>query len=491
MTSSLPPLGPLSLVIVEDVEDDAELLVRQLERSDCPVRRWVRVDTREGLIDALRNEVERPDAILSDYHVPGFGALEALDVVAALGLDLPFLVVSAFIGEEAAVDLLRLGAHDFVSKANPARLATALAREVTEARVRAEHREARVALERIEARQRAIANCATEGILLVDPSGLVTYANARAEAMLGAPETTLLGTSLADRIDAIASTVARLLEGWRGEGARVPVTLVGIADQHLSCSISGRSLPDDDALLLMITDVTEVEAARASLERSEHLRALGLMAAGIAHDLKNVLTPLSMHLQLLERADDDPAVRAESVSRMRGAVRRGTELIEGLRRFSTGASAHPHPIDPAVEVERALALLEPRILRSQVLVTRHLERGSSLRVEAAELMAAVLNLLTNALDAMGAGTIAVSCIGDDEEVVIEVRDSGPGMSPDALARAEQPFFTTKAEGTGLGLAMVRGFALRSGGRLELTSQPGEGTRAKLIWPVEPETGAAP
>ncbi|MGE0791036.1 MAG: sensor histidine kinase [Sandaracinaceae bacterium] len=369
MSPSVPPPGPLSLVLVEDLEDDARLLILKLERAGTEIRSWRRIETREALASVLGGD-ELPDAIVSDYNVPGFGALDALEAVTASGLDIPFVVVSAHIGEERAVELLKRGAHDFVSKANLARLAPALTREVAEARMRRDRREA-------------------------------------AEAL---------------------------------------------------------------------------DAARASLDRSERLRTLGLMAAGIAHDLKNVLSPLAMHLQLIASSDADAETRANSVASMRRAVSRGAELIDGLRRFSMGAPEPSRTVDVTSEIDVALGLLAPRFAGSGIRLVRELTPGLTIEGSAPELVAALLNLVTNALDALSGGTIVVRTESTDDEVTIEVRDDGPGMSEEAIERARQPFFTTKPEGTGLGLAMVRGFALRSGGRFELASTLGEGTSARIVLP---------
>src|SRR5262249_584262 len=125
----------LRLLIIEDSPDDATLLVRQLQRAGYEVD-WRRVERLDVLETALR---EGPgDAVVADYWLPSFNARDALSVVQASGLDLPFIIVSGSVGETAAVETMRAGAHDFFLKGNLTRLGAAIERERLEARVREE-----------------------------------------------------------------------------------------------------------------------------------------------------------------------------------------------------------------------------------------------------------------------------------------------------------------------------------------------------------------
>ena len=153
-------MNPLRLLIIEDDPADATLVVRFLEKSGRTLE-WERVQDREALLAAL----EKPwDAIVSDWSMPGFGAKEALKVLQARKIDLPFLIMSGTIGEDIAVEAMQLGAHDFVLKDRLTRLPVALEREIREARVRAEHARADEALRRSEERFR-LAAAATEEVL--------------------------------------------------------------------------------------------------------------------------------------------------------------------------------------------------------------------------------------------------------------------------------------------------------------------------------------
>lgn len=153
-------MSRLRLLIVEDDPADALLVVRFLEKAGLQLE-WERVEDREGLAAALAKPW---DAVVSDWSLPAFGAKEALKVLQARGLDLPFLIMSGTIGEETAVEAMRLGAHDFVLKDRLTRLPLALEREIREAKVRAERAKADAALRRSEERFR-LAAAATEEVL--------------------------------------------------------------------------------------------------------------------------------------------------------------------------------------------------------------------------------------------------------------------------------------------------------------------------------------
>jgi signal transduction histidine kinase len=238
----------------------------------------------------------------------------------------------------------------------------------------------------------------------------------------------------------------------------------------------------------------DLRASREVLERGQKLRSLGEMAAGVSHDLKNILNPLSLHLQFIQRGLPADATDArESVVEMRGVLQRGLQTIERLREFSRQAPSGKAEIaDPDGLVREALAITKARLHSSQhdrhYRLVEELGAARKIRVQTAEAVAAVVNLIVNAVDAMPTGgTITVATGERDSETFIRIADDGPGMSPEVEARVFEPFFTTKGqEGTGLGLAMVYAFVQRSHGRVTLETAPGKGAAFTLWFPsVDP------
>src|SRR5512147_1566922 len=133
----------LQILVIEDSEDDAGILLRELGRNDYVIE-YERVETSASMKAAL--EKKQWDLILCDYSLPQFDAPHALEVLKASGIDIPFIILSGTIGEETAIAALKAGAHDFLIKGNYARLGPAIERELREAKIRREHKEATEAL---------------------------------------------------------------------------------------------------------------------------------------------------------------------------------------------------------------------------------------------------------------------------------------------------------------------------------------------------------
>ncbi len=238
----------------------------------------------------------------------------------------------------------------------------------------------------------------------------------------------------------------------------------------------------------------ELRASREVLARTEKLRALGQMAAGVSHDLKNILNPLSMHAQIIQRALNrgDAAQVNASVDELRTIIRRGVETLERLRAFSRQSpDAQAERLDLNRLVREAVAIARPR-MSSKVAALSHIveELGDvpPIVARADEIIAAIVNLVVNAIDAMPeGGTITLRTGRADSSVWLTVSDTGPGMSPDVQARVFEPFFTTKgAEGTGLGLAMVFATVQRHRGTISLETAPGRGATFTLSFPTTSE-----
>ncbi len=164
----------LKLLLIEDSEDDALLLIHALKREGFNVQ-YQRVESPQGMAAAL--ETDAWDVIISDYQMPHFTGLAALSIYQAHLLDIPFIIVSGAIGEETAVQVMKAGAHDYLLKDNLARLGPAIERELHEAAIRRERREAQQELRRSEARYRAIVEDQTELIHRTTLDGTITFVN--------------------------------------------------------------------------------------------------------------------------------------------------------------------------------------------------------------------------------------------------------------------------------------------------------------------------
>ncbi|URI11629.1 response regulator [Aquincola tertiaricarbonis] len=285
--------------------------------------------------------------------------------------------------------------------------------------------------------------------------------------------------------------------GERGEGGDI-TRLFGTARDITTERLTNLSVKRGRKLVVLQRTLRD-ERARAqkveqALVQAKKLEVLGLLAGGIAHDFNNVLAAVSGSLHLLKRRSPDPEA-AVLVRRGLGAVDRATRLVRQLMGFSRTQTIDAQVIDIGARLSDVRELLQLTV-GPKIRVDIDVKESAYVLMDPYQLEVALLNLAINARDAMAAaGTLRVTtrreaAPGDAPAaaaswLALAVADTGAGMDAQTLARAREPFFTTKAEGqgTGLGLAMISAFAERSGGRFLLDSTLGAGTKATLLFPV--------
>ena len=236
-------------------------------------------------------------------------------------------------------------------------------------------------------------------------------------------------------------------------------------------------------------DALLAEQARRAHER--RLAAVGQLAAGVMHDVNNALNPIVAAAFLLERHADDPAAVRDYARRIARAAETGATTAARIGRFirqePSGEDAY-RSVDLAAVAEEVVEITRPlwaeRAGGGPVQLAFECAPGLCVRGSAGELREALLNLVQNALDAMqGGGTLRLRTIELPDEYVLEVSDTGTGMTDEVRERAFEPFFTTKGiRGTGLGLAEVWGIMRRHRGRATLGTAPGAGTTVRLAFP---------
>lgn len=238
-------------------------------------------------------------------------------------------------------------------------------------------------------------------------------------------------------------------------------------------------------------DVTQERLLERQLRQAQKLEAVGQLAGGVAHDFNNVLTGVLTNAQLLEMTLPEGASEERDLLQdLIAAARRGADLVKRLMSLVRHQTESMSRVDVRSVVEEASRTVR-RMLPENIEIS--LEQAAvplPCRVDGGELQQAIFNLVTNARDAMPDGgmlTIRTLAV-EHKKAVIEVRDNGCGMEPAILDRIFEPFFTTKevGKGTGLGLAMVYGFAKHSGGGVSVKSRPGGGTRIRIQLPLEPD-----
>jgi PAS domain S-box-containing protein len=278
------------------------------------------------------------------------------------------------------------------------------------------------------------------------------------------------------------------------EGKAIRVTVTPLRDMD----------GDVEHVLNVSFDVTEEREQLERLAHEEKLHALGQMAGGIAHNLNQTLALVTGYGEMARDALEHQPTDVDELRRMLRIVERaaydGGETVKRLLTFSRGKeNERRQAIDVAALLHEVGQLTAPRWRDSSRIEGRpvdlHVQADPGLLVigSQAGLREALINLVFNALDAMpNGGTVTLAARAEGESVVLDVRDSGTGMTPEIRRRIFEPFFTTKGEnGTGLGLAMVFGIVRHHHGRIDVTTAPGQGTTMQLTLPAGSPAEIAP
>ncbi|TWI69268.1 PAS domain S-box-containing protein [Pseudoduganella lurida] len=264
----------------------------------------------------------------------------------------------------------------------------------------------------------------------------------------------------------------------------------------------------DGALLYFFAsqlDITTRRVNEITLTQAQKMEAIGQLTAGLAHDFNNLLQVAIGNQEIALRSLANPDLTGKMLAKSQAALQKATKLTQQLLAFARKQRLEPRLVNLNNQI-MAFSEILASTLGEQVELRLDLRPGlPECSLDPHQFEVAVLNALLNARDAMPTGgtiTIGTSVLRDkekigahrllgDQYVVVCVSDTGQGMSRDVMARATEPFFTTKGPGTGLGLAMVHGFVEQSHGRLELDSELGKGTQVRMIFPVADQAQGGP
>ena len=259
--------------------------------------------------------------------------------------------------------------------------------------------------------------------------------------------------------------------------------------------------PESRRIAVLFNDITEIKRAEQRLRETQKLETLGVLASGIAHDFNNMLGGIlaQSELALAEVPADSPV--AEGVNTIKAVALHAAETVRQLLAYAGQESSSFELVDLSRLVGEMLQLLGVSISKHSVLKTELAENLPAVRANAPQLRRILMNLVTNASEALaeGSGVITVATawvdsaksgtdLCDSDYVRLEVSDTGCGMSEEIQARIFDPFFTTKFAGRGLGLASVQGIVRSHGGTIQVVSTPGQGTRIRVLLPSSGEWG---
>jgi two-component system, cell cycle sensor histidine kinase and response regulator CckA len=361
----------------------------------------------------------------------------------------------------------------------------------------------------------SVVRSSPDAIVTIDEHGVITSWNPGAEE--------IYGYRAAETVGRPGSQVSALVvpPGSEEDVSILPRVLAGEVVKHhettrvrkdgtqVEISLSVAAICDPYGQLTGVAsvarDVSEYRQTQRILSQTERLESIGQLAGGVAHDMNNLLTIiLNHHRFALDRlTSEDPAGR--EIATAQGAAERAATLVRQLLLFARREATETEMLDLNEIVGGLLGMLTRTLGEHIVLGTDFVRNPRPVRADRGQVEQVIVNLAVNARDAMPQGgtlTIATSSVTLDEQrqaahrgksepgeyLCVSVSDTGSGMTPEVIAKALDPFFTTKPAGTGLGLASVYGILRKVGGHLHIASEPGAGTTVETYWPIGDAAG---
>ena len=334
------------------------------------------------------------------------------------------------------------------------------------------------------------------GILVVDFDGRITTWNSALEEIFGVARERALRRNIDDIFDRdLIETIQNVIgqEGWSIRDTRHIYKYSASTEDGRPLTLNLSLAPFEAAhgvitgTLVVIENVTERAQLEQQLLEREKLSSIGLLAAGVAHEVNTPLAGISSYAQMLLQQVQENDPKRKLLEKIHAQTVRASGIVNNLLNFSRTGDAQFREIDINRVLDDTLQLLEPQLRNAEFEITRnfsdHLQPAYG---SASKLQQVFMNLILNARDAMpNGGRLTIHTRAVDTSLVIDFRDTGVGIAPENIARIYDPFFTTKevGQGTGLGLALCYGIIQEHNGRIFVESRPGEGAHFTIKLPT--------
>jgi len=508
------------ILIVDDDERNAFAAVQALEELGHEL-----VVARSGEEALRRLLTEQFALILLDLHMPGMDGYETAALIRSRKrtASTPIVFLTAIFRDEphvfqayasGAVDVVFKPVDPFILKSKVTVLVDLYLKteEIKRqsayqqwlldehARVKAEAAATEKVLRRTEARQEAILKSLPLVVhsRSIEPPFAPQFVSEAVKEITGFPASRFVddpefGSS---RIhpDDLAMVVGRIAEAARTGHYSVEFRWLCADGQYKVLQDQGVVAPSDDGeareIFGVILDATDRRSLEEQLAQARKMEAVGQLTGGVAHDFNNLLTVVLGNIDIMARKPEDEERRARRINAVRQAAERGRDLTKQLLAFSRRQHLSPVVLDINALISEFSPLIRQAVGEAVTLDLQLGDQPLCAHVDPTQLETALLNLAVNARDAMPeGGQLAIATRREGNHLVIEVRDTGVGMSAEVRERVFEPFFTTKevGKGSGLGLSQVYGFVRQSEGEVQLHSTQGQGTTFSLRLPASEET----
>ena len=519
----MAPTTDWKVLLIDDEEDIRDVVGVTLMDAGYEVD-----SAGDGEAGLKKCEEVSPQIVITDVRMPGISGIEVLETVKKRFPHMEVIVATAFGDMDLAVRALQLNASDFITKPiNVEALLVALdrakhrystAEQIREYTRFVENGWTETTKELLEtfAYQRSLIESSMDGILGCDSEGLVVTFNKSMENMLGYKESEAVRKlSFDSLIDPEgAKAFKKALEG-RGYGGKdrlflYETSLKSRDGRNIPVQVSANMLEQDgqpDGLVCFFRDLREIHrleremADQARILHQDKMMSLGRLAASVAHEINNPLSGILNYIRLMIRIVGrgvPDAEQQEKFGRYLELVEKETDrcskIVGNLLTFSRMKPVSFEPVDLADLIRRCAMLGRHKLELSNIELNVDIADGLPMvQGDFNQLQQCVLNLIFNAIDAMGQGgklSIAARAGLGGRKATVSVKDTGAGISEDDLPHIFEPFFTTKKEGygVGLGLSTTYGIIDRHGGKISVVSRAGEGTEFAIELPVASDEG---
>jgi len=346
--------------------------------------------------------------------------------------------------------------------------------------------------DRIGSHLRAVLESLTCGVLVSDNSGAITHKNAAAGELLLGDDS---GFDSCQNLHELVRSRPELDAPFDTDGPSSFEATVPSGNESRSLNVERRDLVGFEGhsagAVFVIRDLTELRALERQAKQMERLAAMGEMALELAHEIRNPLGGIRLHVSLLEGDDSVSESGKELLEQVHIGIRSLNNAVSNMLSFGRPQPPHRVPTDARSLLEEVQTFLEPLTSQRSVLVLLNGEvEGATLLADPDQLRQVVMNLWLNALNAMPTGgSLDIDIAQRDAELLLRFRDSGPGLAPEVCERVFDPFFTTDRRGTGLGLSVASSIIHQHGGEIRAESESGQGATFLITLPLTEETCA--
>ena len=498
--------SPLRILLLEDNPTDAEL-VQELLEADHFVCETNCVQTRAEFMAGL--QAAEVDLILADYSLPSFDGFSALKLALSVRPEVPFIFVSGTLGEEVAIEALKIGATDYVLKTRLSRLVPAVQRALREARERAERKKAEEAARRSERELLDVIETIPTLAFTTFADGSNVWVNRRWVEYTGlsADDTSGSGWQATLHPDDLREHVTKWQQSMAsGEPFENEARHRSTEGEYRCFLVRAVPLHDEHGKIVKwygtLTDIEDRKRAEQERESLRHLEAdlaymsrvmtMGELAASLAHEITQPIAAAVMNAEACTHwlRHDVPEVTraAQAASAVVANVRRAADIIDRVRSLYRRGTPKREPLDVNEVIREITVLLSDTAKRNLVSIRTELDvtlpRATGDRVQ---LQQVLMNLILNGIEAMkdtgGELTVAPKRT-EDGQLLISVSDTGMGLPIDEAGRLFEAFFTTKPKGTGMGLSISRRIIELHGGRLWASSNTERGATFHFTLPGE-------